>query len=161
MSHWQNRCRPEIRELDPPSPLPEQLRAGDAYDDHRHETGLDQAHLVAEEDHAADDDADRAQAGPDSVGRAGGNGAHGEREEGHVEEAQGDGDDRRLPTGDGRGPFEAQGPADFSEDSDAQDQPRHACPSFLLAGSGKRRQAGGNPEEAAVEGGGGRTRART
>src|SRR3546814_9269641 len=117
----------------------EQLRPNHPHDDQRHEADLHPIHLLAEQDDAADDDPDRAERGPDRIGGAGRNLAHREGEQGHVQEAQRNGDERGLPRSDRRGPFQAERPDDFGEHGDPEDEPSHSI-SFEYTGSKERAQ---------------------
>ena len=97
-----------------------------AHEDQQHEAGLGQGDAVLKEEHAAHGHADGAEAGPQRVGQASGQEAHGVRQQAHVEEAQDNGDEGGNKGTGGRGsPFEAQAPDNFRDDCGAQGKPGH------------------------------------
>ncbi len=102
-----------------------EFEAEDAEDDEGEAEEAGGGDGVAKENHAADDGADGSDAGPDSVGGADRQGFGGDAEEADADGEGGDGAEGGPKAGEAFGGFEADGPEDFEEAGDEEDDPGH------------------------------------
>jgi len=124
-----------------------ELEAGDACDDEDEAGEAEGGAWFVEAEHADEGGACCADASPDGVGGAEGDGAEGEGEEGEAGGHGGEGGGANERFGEAVGEFEADGPADFEDAGDDEVGPGHGVGRLGLREVGREGCGGGKGRE--------------